>query len=138
MHRFPLKTTLIIAFPLLFATHLPARAESEKETAETFTLTGDAERGAVIYRQYCISCHGETGRGDGPAGRRLRPRPYDLSDAGKMATVSDQEIFTAIKEGGASVGKSIFMTSFKGVLSDEQIHDVAVFVRSLATPGDPP
>jgi copper transport protein len=36
------------------------------------------ERGEQIYLQNCLACHGEYGRGDGPVGRTLRPRPADL------------------------------------------------------------
>src|SRR4051794_12575289 len=34
--------------------------------------------GARLYRAYCAGCHGETGRGDGPAGLRFTPRPTDF------------------------------------------------------------
>ena len=33
---------------------------------------------APILQQNCQTCHGEFGRGDGPTGRVLRPRPADL------------------------------------------------------------
>jgi mono/diheme cytochrome c family protein len=36
------------------------------------------ERGRQLYVENCLPCHGEQGRGDGPAGRVLRPRPADL------------------------------------------------------------
>jgi copper transport protein len=36
------------------------------------------ERGKQIYEENCLACHGEFGRGDGPVGRTLRPRPADL------------------------------------------------------------
>jgi hypothetical protein len=35
--------------------------------------------GAVYYRQYCATCHGATGQGDGPAADALRVRPSDLT-----------------------------------------------------------
>lgn len=40
---------------------------------------GGAERGSVYYRYYCLSCHGETGRGDGPVGQSYYPAPTDLA-----------------------------------------------------------
>jgi copper transport protein len=36
------------------------------------------ERGQEVYEQNCLACHGQYGRGDGPAGRVLRPPPADL------------------------------------------------------------
>jgi mono/diheme cytochrome c family protein len=35
-------------------------------------------RGRLLYQQNCLSCHGVAGRGDGPLGRSLNPRPADL------------------------------------------------------------
>src|SRR5262245_53464288 len=37
-------------------------------------------RGAEVYRERCQSCHGETGGGDGPAGKGLTPPPAKLDD----------------------------------------------------------
>lgn len=35
--------------------------------------------GAVLYRQYCASCHGVDGRGDGPVASQLSEDPPDLT-----------------------------------------------------------
>jgi copper transport protein len=35
--------------------------------------------GQVLYQQHCLACHGPTGKGDGPIGLTLNPRPADLS-----------------------------------------------------------
>ena len=34
--------------------------------------------GRELYQQRCLPCHGPRGRGDGPAGAALDPRPADL------------------------------------------------------------
>jgi mono/diheme cytochrome c family protein len=34
--------------------------------------------GRALYRERCVACHGERGRGDGAAGVGLDPRPADL------------------------------------------------------------
>jgi mono/diheme cytochrome c family protein len=34
--------------------------------------------GRAIYRERCVACHGERGRGDGAAGVTLEPKPADL------------------------------------------------------------
>lgn len=36
------------------------------------------ERGATLFRQRCVTCHGVDGRGDGPAAAGLTPPPADL------------------------------------------------------------
>lgn len=45
---------------------------------EDWPLDAAAERGKLVYETRCIGCHGETGRGDGPAARWLNPLPRDF------------------------------------------------------------
>jgi mono/diheme cytochrome c family protein len=40
---------------------------------------GTAVDGGVLFRTYCASCHGTSGRGDGTMGRQLRRVPPDLT-----------------------------------------------------------
>lgn len=40
---------------------------------------GDVQSGATVYKQQCLRCHGELGKGDGPAAKILNPKPHDLS-----------------------------------------------------------
>jgi Cytochrome c len=42
-----------------------------------------AELGAPLFQRYCTSCHGMSGRGDGPAAASLRTRPADLTAIAK-------------------------------------------------------
>lgn len=48
-------------------------------------LPGERERlqrrGALVYQRACSGCHGQEGKGDGPAAPSLFPRPRDLSTA---------------------------------------------------------
>jgi len=100
---------------------------------EEFKITGDATKGEATFKLYCVACHGETGHGDGIAAAALNPKPRNLSEKAYMDTLSDAHIFKVIKEGGAAVGKSMFMTAWGPVLkTDEAIHDVAAYVRTLA------
>ncbi len=106
---------------------LAAHAEEE------FKINGDVEKGAATFKTYCAVCHGETGHGDGVGAAALNPKPRNLSEKAYMDTLSDEHVFKVIKEGGASVGKSMFMTAWGPILKEDQaIHDVAAYVRSLA------
>ena len=45
----------------------------------------DSQSGAYLFRVFCISCHGETGKGDGPVADLLKRRPGDLTQLTRRA-----------------------------------------------------
>jgi hypothetical protein len=45
----------------------------------------------TIYQTRCIGCHGPGGKGDGPIGMALNPRPRDLSDEAWQKSVADEQ-----------------------------------------------
>jgi len=93
---------------------------------------GNVQTGAAIYKQHCLRCHGEQGKGDGPASKILNPKPHDLSDKPFMAKLSDEDLFKVIAKGGAAVGKAKTMPAYEGKLKEKEINDLVAFVRSLA------
>jgi len=122
-----LNKSITVALLSLAAVALTARAEEE------FKINGDPAKGEATYKMYCVVCHGETGHGDGIGAAALNPKPRNLSEKAYMDTLSDKHIYTVIKDGGAAVGKSMFMTAWGAILKEDQaIHDVAAYVRTLA------
>ena len=117
------------------ATTAPARAaEADVGSApEGFALHGDVERGRALFARSCSVCHGASGDGHGKL--KLDPPARDLTDAERMAAVSDWGIYRVIRDGGAAVGLSSKMIPWGSTLSEEQLQDLATFVRSLATKG---
>ncbi len=109
---------LIILCTLVLATTPKARA-------------ADPEEGKKVYMQFCSSCHGQSGKGDGPAAVALNPKPRDHTDREYMSKLSDEQLFKVIKEGGASIGKSPLMPPWGPSLKDDQIRDVIAYVRTL-------
>lgn len=91
----------------------------------------DPEAGAQRYAQLCASCHGIAGQGDGPAARRMRPRPRDLGDLEWQASVDDAYLRQIIRDGGIAVGRSPMMMPFGQSLDDAQLEDLIAFLRSL-------
>ncbi len=89
-------------------------------------------KGRSLYAKYCISCHGESGKGDGPAGGALNPKPRDLTDRAYMAGVKDEYLAAIIQKGGPALGKSALMPAWGAMLKDDDVRDVVEFVRSLA------
>jgi len=42
-------------------------------------ISGGGDLGRTVYEQHCVSCHGVTGHGDGPASMLLSPRPTNFT-----------------------------------------------------------
>lgn len=95
-------------------------------------FAADAAAGKVKYDMLCASCHGASGKGDGPAGAALNPKPRNMTDPAWQKSVDDATIAKVIKEGGASVGKSALMPPWGASLSDADIANVVAYIRSLS------
>ncbi|NOZ94168.1 MAG: cytochrome c [Acidobacteria bacterium] len=81
-------------------------------------------RGKVIYGRFCVPCHGETGKGDGPVARRGYPPPLPLS--GDVAVeIPDGQMFHIVTFG------RVMMPSYATQISREDRWRVILFVRSL-------
>ena len=83
------------------------------------------ETGAASYVQICQACHGETGRGDGPAGVALDPPPADL--VVHVPLHPEADLFRFIRDGIPGTG----MAPLGGQLSEEQIWHVVNYIRTL-------
>lgn len=84
-----------------------------------------AQAGAALFNNYCSTCHGPQGHGDGPAGATLNPAPKNLP--GLAATVGDDYLFWRISTGKEGTA----MVAWKGVLTDEDIWKLITFIRTL-------
>lgn len=92
----------------------------------------NAREGRVLYRHYCLNCHGDTGKGDGFNAYNLDPHPQSLADSTFQAKHSDADLATAIHSGGAAVGLSNGMPPWGRSLNDRQIHNLVAYIRTLA------
>ena len=100
---------------------------------------GDAAAGKVIYDANCLSCHGATGKGDGPVGKALTPPPRDLSKGefkfdtdGEGGAGTDADIKAVVQKGAMAFGGSPLMAPWPA-LSDGDIDNIIAFIRSLKT-----
>ncbi|MEZ5964585.1 MAG: hypothetical protein R3F56_12120 [Planctomycetota bacterium] len=59
----------------------------------------------------CTSCHGNVGKGDGPAAAAMDPKPRSFGDKSWQDSVTDEHIIKVITLGGAAVGKSPVMVA---------------------------
>ena len=97
---------------------------------------GDPKKGKEKYMENmrCSACHGDSGKGDGPAAIALNPKPRNYTDCAVMSIKSDAELFKVIKEGGPAVGLSPLMAPFGSQLNDKEVWDVVAFIRSIPNP----
>ena len=84
--------------------------------------------GRSLYQQNCLACHGAAGKGDGPVGLTLNPRPADLSYHAQPGVHSDGQLFDWITNGFPGSA----MPAFGQKLSDAQRWDLVNFIRTLA------
>ena len=69
---------------------MPGMSQDSKNAASL-------KKGRALYEQYCVSCHGREGRGDGPAASALKVRPPDLGTIGKRNKgFSQQKVYDQI------------------------------------------
>jgi copper transport protein len=82
--------------------------------------------GRDAYTTYCETCHGESGRGDGPTGLRLVPRPADLHLHTAPGVHTDGELFYWVSYGFPNSA----MPAWKDVLTEEQRWSVINYARA--------
>ncbi len=104
-------------------------------------FAGDVAAGKAKFMSLCVSCHGESGKGDGPTGKALaaagQPAPRDFTvgdfvlDADKDGkTGTDADLREVITKGALVFGGSMLMAPILG-LSDEDLDNLIAFIRSL-------
>jgi mono/diheme cytochrome c family protein len=85
----------------------PTTTPGQPAGADTSAVSAGAEQEAAnIFATRCTPCHGERGRGDGPASAGLVPKPRDFSDPTWQDSVDDQHIERIVLYGGIAVGKA--------------------------------
>ncbi|HVN15032.1 MAG TPA: cytochrome c [Anaerolineales bacterium] len=105
---------------------VPADAIPTEYAGLTNPLGANASAdGAKVFATNCTPCHGEAGRGDGPAASALIPHPANLAALGQ--TASDAYLNWRINTGRPGTA----MVAWKGVLSQTQIWQVISFIRTL-------
>jgi cytochrome c6 len=110
--RLPLSGILIIGLALAF---VPA------------AFAADESAGATVYKAKCLTCHAKDGSGNTPVGKSLQSA--DLRSA-EVQKKSDAELTESVSEGKGN------MPAFKTLLSEDEIHSVLGYVRTLASKGD--
>ncbi len=93
--------------------------------------------GAVLYKQYCESCHGSTGKGDGPVAASLQRPPADLTTlAQRSGGQFDEAAVMAVIDGRRAVAAHgsrdmpVWGTVFEEELKDQPYSKYTALLRS--------
>ena len=107
----------------------PARAAKKKNPVAADDKSIAA--GKEVYIRQCLSCHGESGHGDGPAAKDLNPKPHNLG-APAVVEQTDGALFWKITEGKKP------MPSFEKLINEDERWEVINYVRTFAPPSTKP
>ena len=88
----------------------------------------DMEKAAQLYQTHCAACHGDEGRGDGPAGAALEPAPTDFHERARYMGRSMLGLYTTITGGVDGTG----MAAYDDQLSDAERWALAFYVGGKA------
>ena len=134
-NRRTLKRICFVAFILLFnivsirsfAQSTPWVAPKDADNVKD-PLAGNTSvlpEAKALYIANCAPCHGDKGRGDGPAAAGLNPKPADHSSVA-VQNESDGALFWKLSEGRPP------MAGYKKIFSDQQRWELINYIRTLA------
>lgn len=111
------------------ATPAPAADSSAKSGAAATTGEVSMALGEKIVTDRCVLCHGTSGKGDGPGGAALNPKPRNWTDHTYMGTRTDDQLYDVIWNGKGAMpawGK-------QGILQPNEIRSAILKVRTFDT-----
>lgn len=106
------------------AGHWMAPEDAAKRKNPVAASAASIAQGKKLFQANCASCHGAQGKGDGPAGAALNPRPADL--AAMAGQHPDGDFAWKIANGRGP------MPAWKGTLKENQIWDLVNYLQSRA------
>ena len=98
----------------------------------TFAFTAPrtlAAPAAENWENHCTKCHGDDGKGQTKAGKKLQLKDY--TDAKVQAEMKDEEMIRAITDGIFDKAGKEKMKAYKDELSGEEITELVAYVRKF-------
>jgi mono/diheme cytochrome c family protein len=90
-------------------------------------------KGRALYQKHCAMCHGDKGKGDGPAGKFNALPPHDLTDPTLQQRLTDGEILWKLTEGRKQDEEIVMPAMREKVPEEADRWKLVLFVRSLVS-----
>jgi mono/diheme cytochrome c family protein len=140
------RLTILLGIAMLVAPG-PSLLSSQQTKSESAKRKPDLVSGETTFIQYCASCHGKTGKGDGPAASAMKTPPPDLTtltrrNEGKFPAgyVSALLKFGRNFASHGSTEMPVWGTRFRSLdpandsTGQKHIDDVVAYINSLQIP----
>jgi cytochrome c oxidase subunit 3 len=129
-YRHKFEHNLVPGLPFYEDPHPEAHAA---EAVAEAAMTGDAERGAVVWQSTCRSCHGQGGEGIPGQGKDIRGSEF-------IANQSDEELLDFVRVGRMpfdplnTTGIQMPPKGGNPLLKDQDLVDAIAFLRTFTAP----
>jgi mono/diheme cytochrome c family protein len=115
--------------------HVPAppadpMLEALRAEDQAAGLTYAQGQGKHLFDQYCATCHGDEGKGDGQNASNLNPPVPDLTVS--KGAADPAYLRRVIAEGSAAVGRSSLSPPWGRNLSPQEIEYLTLYCQSLS------
>ena len=104
-----------------------AAALGSEAVLEMPTRVVDLAQGRLLFDRTCASCHGLTGRGDGPEAKKLKPRPLPIGDEVAMRDVSPATMYRVMSVGIAGTP----MIGYAASLTPDDRWNIVAYLTTL-------
>jgi mono/diheme cytochrome c family protein len=134
-------TLLAIVFPMMATAQTTVKSVPAPQSSPS--------SGKQMFREYCTPCHGESGKGNGPAAAAMKIPPANLTklSAKYKGVFPDMEVAEALRAGPTSSGHNSYVHgsetmpiwgpvfqalsgSDKGIV-ELRIHNLVEYIRSI-------
>ena len=90
-------------------------------------LTYAESQGKRLFAQYCATCHGDDGHGDGQNASNLNPAPPDLATSRRDPAL----VRRVLVEGSAAVGRSPLSPPWGRTLSHQEVDYLVAYCEAI-------